>query len=145
MKKSINRVNTHEMCFRSIWRANQGDGVYKQRLCCLFISVPLDPVLVINTLTAARHRVKYFKLAHMPDNHYHHNEGCGHESHDHDHDSGDVGPNDNLFQYIDRPHVVALNTTGPGSSVIKPWHERTSEDVVRDRRVSSCSSIESQP
>ncbi|KAI9570654.1 galactose-binding domain-like protein [Boletus coccyginus] len=65
----------------------------------------------------------------MPGNHHHHSEGCGHESHDHDHDSGDVGPNDNLFPHIDRPHVVALNATGPGSSVIKPWHERTNEEV----------------
>lgn len=68
----------------------------------------------------------------MPGNHHHHhNEGCGH---DHDHDNGDVGPNDNLFPYIDRPHVVALNATGPGSSVIKPWHERTNEEVVRDKK-----------
>jgi hypothetical protein len=68
----------------------------------------------------------------MPHNHqHHHNEGCGHESHDHGHDHGDVGSNDNLFPYIDRPNVVALNAIGLGSSVIKPWHERTSEDVVR--------------
>jgi len=66
----------------------------------------------------------------MPHNHqHHHNEGCGHESHDHGHDHGDVGSNDNLFPYIDRPNVVALNAIGLGSSVIKPWHERTSEDV----------------
>ena len=79
----------------------------------------------------------------MPDNHHHHNEGCGHESHDHDHDSGDVGPNDNLFPYIDRPHVVALNGTGPGPSVVKPWHERMNEEVVRDRKVPLRSPIES--
>ncbi|KAF9243562.1 galactose-binding domain-like protein [Melanogaster broomeanus] len=61
--------------------------------------------------------------------HNHHNESCGHESHDHDHDLGDVGPNDNLFPYIDRHNVIALNATGSGSSVIKPWHERTSEEA----------------
>ncbi|KAF9223595.1 DUF1000-domain-containing protein [Gyrodon lividus] len=61
----------------------------------------------------------------MPHHHlHHHNEGC-----DHDHDQGDVGPNDNLFPYIDRPNVIALNATEPGSSVIKPWHERTSTEV----------------
>ncbi|KAG6369396.1 hypothetical protein JVT61DRAFT_14928 [Boletus reticuloceps] len=73
----------------------------------------------------------------MPDNHHHHhNEGCGHESHDHDHDhdSGDLGPNDNLFPHIDRPHVVALNAVGPGASVIKPWHARMNEQVVRDNK-----------
>lgn len=70
----------------------------------------------------------------MPNDHHHH-EGCGHESHDHDHDGGDVGPNDNLFPYIDRPHVVALNGTGTGSSIIKPWHERMNEQVVRDSKV----------
>ncbi|KIJ66801.1 hypothetical protein HYDPIDRAFT_149766 [Hydnomerulius pinastri MD-312] len=66
----------------------------------------------------------------MPhDHHHHHDESCGHESHDHDHDAGDVGSNDNLFPHIDRPNVVALNATGNGFSVIKPWHERTSEEV----------------
>lgn len=81
----------------------------------------------------------------MPDHHHHHNEGCGHETHDHDHDSGDTGPNDNLFPYIDRTHVVALNATGPGSSIIKPWHQRMNEEVVRDRKVPSHSSIEFYP
>ena len=56
-------------------------------------------------------------------------------SHDHDHEHDDVsgsGPQDNLFQYIDRPNVVALNATGEGLKVIKPWHERLDEAVVRD-------------
>ncbi|KAN0093112.1 Galactose-binding domain-like protein [Tylopilus felleus] len=60
---------------------------------------------------------------------HHHHDGCGHESHDHDHGSGDVGPNDNLYPYIDRQHVVALNATNPGSSIIKPWHEREDEQA----------------
>ena len=61
-----------------------------------------------------------------------HDGGCAHNGHDHDHGSSvDVGPNDNLYPYIDRANVVALNTTGEGSSIIKPWHERTNEDVVR--------------
>ena len=98
------------------------------------MSISLTPYLVPSRLLRP--------LAHMPD-HHHHNEGCGHEIHDHDHDSGDLGPNDNLFPHIDRPHVVALNGTGPGSIVIKPWHQRTDEEVVRDRKVPLYSSIES--
>jgi len=57
-------------------------------------------------------------------------DGCGHDGHNHTHDSTDVGPNDNLYPYIDRSNVVALNTMGEGSNIIKPWHERTNEDVV---------------
>ncbi|KAK0204590.1 PITH domain-containing protein [Desarmillaria ectypa] len=64
---------------------------------------------------------------------HHHDAGCGHEAHDHDHgdhdhDTSDTGPNDNLYMHIDRANVVALNATGDGSEVIKPWHERTSEE-----------------
>ncbi|KAK0449983.1 PITH domain-containing protein [Armillaria borealis] len=64
---------------------------------------------------------------------HHHDASCGHESHDHDHgdhehDTSDAGPNDNLFMHIDRANVVALNATGDGPEVIKPWHERTSEE-----------------
>ncbi|KIK94222.1 hypothetical protein PAXRUDRAFT_26008 [Paxillus rubicundulus Ve08.2h10] len=63
----------------------------------------------------------------MPHNHqHHHSEGCDHESHDH---NAGVGSTDNLFPYIDRPNVIALNAIELGSSVIKPWHERTNEDV----------------
>ncbi|KAL4066796.1 galactose-binding domain-like protein [Scleroderma yunnanense] len=57
----------------------------------------------------------------------HQDDGCGHDDHGHSHDSTDVGPNDNLFSYIDRSNVVALNATGAGSSIVKPWHERTNE------------------
>ncbi|CAK5269860.1 unnamed protein product [Mycena citricolor] len=64
--------------------------------------------------------------------HHHHDANCGHEStehdHDHDHDSSESGPKDNLFSQIERANVVALNATGPGSAVIKPWHERLDEE-----------------
>ncbi|KAG7450968.1 DUF1000-domain-containing protein [Guyanagaster necrorhizus] len=64
---------------------------------------------------------------------HHHNASCGHESNDHDHDehihdTSDAGPNDNLFMHIDRANVFALNANGNGPEVIKPWHERTSEE-----------------
>jgi len=60
-----------------------------------------------------------------------HDNGCGHESHDHDHDhdTSDLGPQDNLFAHIDRSNVVALNTNGVGSEVIKPWHNRLDESI----------------
>ncbi|KAJ7457595.1 PITH domain-containing protein [Mycena galericulata] len=61
-----------------------------------------------------------------------HDAHCGHEStdhdHDHDHDTTDLGPKDNLFSQIDRDNVVALNASGEGSVIIKPWHERLDED-----------------
>ncbi|KAJ6511895.1 galactose-binding domain-like protein [Mycena vitilis] len=59
-----------------------------------------------------------------------HDAHCGHESteHDHDHDSTDLGPKDNLFSQIDRDNVVALNASGLGSTVIKPWNERLDEE-----------------
>lgn len=65
---------------------------------------------------------------------HHHDDSCGHESHDHDHDhdhdSSSTGPQDNLFAHIDRSNVVALNTSGEGPEVIKPWHERLDEGKV---------------
>jgi hypothetical protein len=48
------------------------------------------------------------------------------------HDPSGAGPQDNLFQYIDRSNVIALNASEDGSKVIKPWHERLDEAVVRD-------------
>lgn len=58
---------------------------------------------------------------------------CGHESHD-DHTSheltSDLGSQDNLFLQIDRDNAVALNTSGSGSDVIKPWHARLDETQV---------------
>ncbi|KAI6025812.1 galactose-binding domain-like protein [Pisolithus orientalis] len=61
--------------------------------------------------------------------HDHHDNCCSHGDHDHNLNDDDVGPNDNLFPYIDRPNVVALNATTQGSYLIKPWHERRNEDV----------------
>jgi len=58
-----------------------------------------------------------------------------HESHDHDHShelTSDLGSQDNLFLHIDRDNVVALNTSGSGSVVIKPWHARLDETQVAD-------------
>ncbi|KAJ3744212.1 galactose-binding domain-like protein [Lentinula detonsa] len=65
---------------------------------------------------------------------HHHDHDCAHE-HDHDHDDHDslsTGAQDNLYQYIDRANVMALNADDncKGSDAIKPWHERTSEDKV---------------
>ncbi|KAF8896495.1 galactose-binding domain-like protein [Infundibulicybe gibba] len=59
-----------------------------------------------------------------------HDDNCAHESHDHDHDHdhpSETGSKDNLFQHIDRSNVVALNASGQGPEVIKPWHERLDE------------------
>lgn len=58
-------------------------------------------------------------------NNEHHDEGCGHGS-----DEGcayDAMPNDNLYAYIDRPNVVALNADHQGSVVIKAWNNRLDE------------------
>ena len=49
----------------------------------------------------------------------------------HDHDQSDVGPQGNLYAHIDHPNVVALNTSGRGPEIIKPWHKRLDEQVVR--------------
>ncbi|KAF8149811.1 PITH domain-containing protein [Crassisporium funariophilum] len=58
----------------------------------------------------------------MPHEHQH---GCGHESHEDD--ATELGYKDNLFAHIDRENVIAFNTTGTGSDVIKPWHARLDE------------------
>ena len=56
----------------------------------------------------------------------------GQECHDHSHDqSDDLGPQDNLYTYIDRQNVVALNIGDyQSSSIIKPWHLRMDESLV---------------
>ncbi|KAL1701699.1 galactose-binding domain-like protein [Schizophyllum commune] len=64
--------------------------------------------------------------------HDHHSHSCADESHDHDHDhdhdTSDLGPQDNLFNHVDRGVVRALNASnGEGPEVIKPWHERMDE------------------
>lgn len=63
--------------------------------------------------------------------HHHHCSDEGHDGHDHDHDTpGELGAQDNLYAHIDLPNVVALNADGDGHSVIKPWDQRSSEDVA---------------
>jgi len=68
-------------------------------------------------------------MSHNHNNHEH----CGDESHDHDHDhdhsSQASGPQGNLFIHIDRDNVVALNASGEGRVVIKPWNERLDEQT----------------
>ena len=59
-----------------------------------------------------------------------HSDGCGGECHDHDHIPEAQGHRDNLYSRIDRDNIVGLNTEGCPSSVIKPWHQRTDEEVV---------------
>lgn len=56
----------------------------------------------------------------------------GQDCHDHTHDqSDDLGPQDNLYTYIDRQNVVALNIGDyQSSSIIKPWHQRMDESLV---------------
>ena len=64
-----------------------------------------------------------------------------HGDHAHDHDHGHAhpntgGPSDNVFIYIDRDNVIALNSIGEAKQVINPWDERV---------VSICASIRRQP
>ncbi|KAI0259876.1 galactose-binding domain-like protein [Gloeopeniophorella convolvens] len=60
-----------------------------------------------------------------------HGHNCGDHAHDHDHDhdhdQGGPGPSDNVYAHIDRDNVIALNSTGEGKEVIKPWNERLDE------------------
>ncbi|KAF9067231.1 DUF1000-domain-containing protein [Rhodocollybia butyracea] len=58
-----------------------------------------------------------------------HDHSCSHEDHDHDEEEL-LGAQDNLYEHIDRDNVVALNADDncKGPDVIKPWHERMSED-----------------
>ena len=61
-----------------------------------------------------------------------HDHSCGDHTHDHDHE--DIGgPSDNVFTHIDRDNVIALNSTGEGKQIIKPWNERLDEQVVSIR------------
>jgi hypothetical protein len=61
---------------------------------------------------------------------HHHDDGCGHESHDHGLPDDVLGYQDNLFKHIDRSNVVALNSTGQGPDIIKPWNERDNDKVT---------------
>lgn len=58
-----------------------------------------------------------------------HDHNCGDHTHGHDHE--DIGgSSDNVFTHIDRDNVIALNSTGEGKQIIKPWNERLDEQVV---------------
>ncbi|TFY83034.1 hypothetical protein EWM64_g979 [Hericium alpestre] len=66
--------------------------------------------------------------------HNHNHGSCADENHNHDHDHdhgplGVAGARENLYVHIDRQNVVALNATGEGPEVIKPWDERLDEQV----------------
>ena len=74
----------------------------------------------------------FFPFIIMP-HEYHNDHDCGHESDSHDHSHeliSDLGSQDNLFLHIDRDNAIALNTSGSGSNVIKPWHTRLDETQV---------------
>jgi hypothetical protein len=66
---------------------------------------------------------------------HNHGDDCGHEAHqhDHDHDHGDppgsLGPADNLFGKIDLDNVIALNSEGDARLIIKPWDQRSDEEI----------------
>ena len=73
---------------------------------------------------------------------------CDHESNEHDHDGNhshdnpDAGPQDNLYQHIDRDNVIALNAgDGRGPEVIKPWHERNDANLVCESARRTCSYV----
>lgn len=65
----------------------------------------------------------------MPHDHSHSH--CGDDGHYHDIPEAQ-GHRDNLYTRIDRDNVIALNAAnGNGPEVVKPWHERMDERVVR--------------
>lgn len=71
----------------------------------------------------------------MPNSH-NHGDHCHDEAHDHDHDHAtETGSSDNLYPYIDRLNVIALNVedSAVGEKIIKPWHLRQDEGIVRRR------------
>ena len=62
---------------------------------------------------------------------HNHDHGDHDHGHDHEHTHTDTGGlSDNVFMHIDRDNVIALNSTGEGKGVIKPWDERLDERVV---------------
>ncbi|PFH53206.1 hypothetical protein AMATHDRAFT_188451 [Amanita thiersii Skay4041] len=60
---------------------------------------------------------------------HHHHDDCGHEHQEHSQVGNEPNPQDNLYKYIDRENVIALNASRPGYDVIKPWHNRQDESV----------------
>jgi hypothetical protein len=63
--------------------------------------------------------------------HHHGHGGCGDDADEHELPGNVLGYQDNLYNQIDRAHVVALNADGPGERVIKPWSKRNDETSVR--------------
>lgn len=63
--------------------------------------------------------------------HNHGHGGCGDDVDEHELPGNVLGYQDNLYNQIDRPHVVALNANEQGQTVIKPWSERNDEVTVR--------------
>ena len=63
--------------------------------------------------------------------HDHGHGGCGDDAGEHELPANVLGYQDNLYNQIDRAHVVALNANGRGETVIKPWSERNDETSVR--------------
>ena len=63
--------------------------------------------------------------------HDHGQGGCGGDADQHELPGNVLGYQDNLYNQIDRAHVVALNANGQGQTVIKPWSERNDEVSVR--------------
>lgn len=60
----------------------------------------------------------------------HEHGGCSDHADEHELQGNVLGYQDNLFNQIDRAHVVAFNANGQGQTVIKPWSERNDEVLV---------------
>ena len=63
--------------------------------------------------------------------HNHGHGGCGGHADEHELPGDVLGYQDNLYNQIDRAHVVALNADGRGETVIKPWSRRNDEASAR--------------
>jgi len=68
---------------------------------------------------------------HFEMSHNHGHGGCGDHADEHELPGNVLGYQDNLYNQIDRAHVVALNADGQGETVIKPWSLRNDETSVR--------------
>lgn len=62
--------------------------------------------------------------------HHHGHGGCGDHADEHELPENILGYQDNLYNQIDRAHVIALNAGASGGTVIKPWSERNDEAAV---------------
>ena len=72
--------------------------------------------------------------------HDHGHGGCG-DGAEHELPGNVLGYQDNLYNQIDRAHVVAFNANGQGQTVIKSWSERNDEVSVRRFHSSSQTSV----